>query len=585
MAEKLSITIGLEGGKELQRQLADIGKAGQQAFLEIQKAAEKAGGFTKLDPAQVVAFTDKLKSMGIVGEQAFNQISSALASATRTERLVGAVQAVENGFASLASGAAAFARALGPIGATAGLALGGIVKVAADAASAIHKADTEAIKLGISISKFDQLKQSFERAGFSAGAIADGITHAKEVIDKFNLDRVETLFKIASETADRSTSNFTRAVDMLKQMAQGLGTTAEGARAAQEALVKLGAANIAPDVSIGGVRLPELERMFIRLGVTVTDTAGTITQFVEKMRLLPDSTQRTADAITVFGQKAGVEFIQILRNGGIGLDEFMKKMGLLTQESANAANKAEQDWNRVGSAWERLKTTLGATLLVNVPTNLQSTLDAINALLVADNWVKWGQQASTAIGGVISQFDQLSLAAGDALWAGFKTAGQAAIDAIGASIDWLIGKIAAVAKAMRGIAAGGGEPGSVTPAPGNASGGYIRGPGTATSDSILARLSNGEFVVSARAVQHWGVGFLSSLNNLQTPRFSMGGLAQMPRFAAGGLVGGMPHLGTVDLTTNHGLVRVAVDDGGLKQLRKAAVMRNMGADRKPGWVR
>ena len=115
MAEKLSITIGLEGGKELQRQLADIGKAGQQAFLEIQKAAEKAGGFTKLDPAQVVAFTDKLKSMGIVGEQAFNQISSALASATRTERLVGAVQAVENGFASLASGAAAFARALGPI--------------------------------------------------------------------------------------------------------------------------------------------------------------------------------------------------------------------------------------------------------------------------------------------------------------------------------------------------------------------------------------------------------------------------------------------------------------------------------------
>jgi len=62
-------------------------------------------------------------------------------------------------------------------------------------------------------------------------------------------------------------------------------------------------------------------------------------------------------------------------------------------------------------------------------------------------------------------------------------------------------------------------------------------------------------------------------------------LAQMPRFAAGGLVGGMPHLGTVDLTTNHGLVRVAVDDGGLKQLRKAAVMRNMGADRKPGWVR
>ncbi|MFG2144135.1 hypothetical protein ACGFRG_08035 [Streptomyces sp. NPDC048696] len=43
-------------------------------------------------------------------------------------------------------------------------------------------------------------------------------------------------------------------------------------------------------------------------------------------------------------------------------------------------------------------------------------------------------------------------------------------------------------------------------------GGYVRGPGTSTSDSILTRLSDGEFVVRAAAVARYGVGFLDDLN-------------------------------------------------------------------------
>jgi hypothetical protein len=46
----------------------------------------------------------------------------------------------------------------------------------------------------------------------------------------------------------------------------------------------------------------------------------------------------------------------------------------------------------------------------------------------------------------------------------------------------------------------------------NAEGGYISGPGTATSDSIPAMLSNGEFVVKASSVAKYGTRFLSALN-------------------------------------------------------------------------
>jgi hypothetical protein len=53
-----------------------------------------------------------------------------------------------------------------------------------------------------------------------------------------------------------------------------------------------------------------------------------------------------------------------------------------------------------------------------------------------------------------------------------------------------------------------------------ANGGYISGPGTSTSDSIPARLSNGEYVVKASAVNQYGVGMMNSINE---QRFADGG--------------------------------------------------------------
>jgi hypothetical protein len=53
---------------------------------------------------------------------------------------------------------------------------------------------------------------------------------------------------------------------------------------------------------------------------------------------------------------------------------------------------------------------------------------------------------------------------------------------------------------------------------GLASGGMVRGPGSGTSDSVPAMLSNGEFVMRASAVQRHGAGFFHALN------FADGGL-------------------------------------------------------------
>lgn len=54
-----------------------------------------------------------------------------------------------------------------------------------------------------------------------------------------------------------------------------------------------------------------------------------------------------------------------------------------------------------------------------------------------------------------------------------------------------------------------------------ASGGFVSGAGTATSDSIPARLSNGEFVQPTSAVDYYGRGFMEAIRNRKLPKIGV----------------------------------------------------------------
>ena len=140
-----------------------------------------------------------------------------------------------------------------------------------------------------------------------------------------------------------------------------------------------------------------------------------------------------------------------------------------------------------------------------------------------------------------------------------------------------------------------GDP-SIPAMPTNAAGGYITGPGTGTSDSIVSRLSNGEFVMRARAVEHFGPRFFAALNNLRSPfGYASGGLVMpqraLPHFADGGLVtagaGGAPvhlHLGgnTFALSGASHVVDALVVEARRQQVRSAGVKPSWFAGRPSG---
>ena len=64
-------------------------------------------------------------------------------------------------------------------------------------------------------------------------------------------------------------------------------------------------------------------------------------------------------------------------------------------------------------------------------------------------------------------------------------------------------------------------------------GGPVNGVGTGTSDDIPAMLSDGEFVMKQAAVQKFGSGFMSAINNGIMPKFRSGG-GDIGRFTLGG---------------------------------------------------
>ncbi|MBK7274944.1 MAG: hypothetical protein IPI13_18005 [Actinomycetales bacterium] len=71
--------------------------------------------------------------------------------------------------------------------------------------------------------------------------------------------------------------------------------------------------------------------------------------------------------------------------------------------------------------------------------------------------------------------------------------------------------------------------------PGYAGGGHITGPGTGTSDDIPIWASNGEYMIKAAAVNHYGVDTLHAINAM---RFADGGLISRSAPAAASAVSG-----------------------------------------------
>ena len=98
-----------------------------------------------------------------------------------------------------------------------------------------------------------------------------------------------------------------------------------------------------------------------------------------------------------------------------------------------------------------------------------------------------------------------------------------------------------------------------------ATGGYITGPGTGTSDSIPAMLSNGEYVLRSSAVNRIGVGALNAMNAGAIPHFAEGGSVDDTIAASAGVGNVTVSVSAVDAASFGDFL----NRGGLDQVKQA----------------
>lgn len=160
---------------------------------------------------------------------------------------------------------------------------------------------------------------------------------------------------------------------------------------------------------------------------------------------------------------------------------------------------------------------------------------------------------------------------------------------IRSEVDDIIAAVQRAKDAVASLPSGSGDGGAPF-----AAGGYVSGPGTGTSDSIRAWLSNGEFVINARAVRRLGLDLLRRLNSgrvrsrdFPIPRFAMGGLVgpstlPIPSFTPGGpsLPGKSFDL-VIDTHRFSGLYTPEATAENLFKFAQSAKVRSAG--RAPGW--
>ena len=281
-----------------------------------------------------------------------------------------------------------------------------------------------------------------------------------------------------------------------------------------------------------------------------------------------------------------------LYDAKVNEDEIQKRIDKLKQDFA----KTIEELNAVKAQPMEGDQVAGMAKILNMtPEDLQADLDAKNetitqfidryindlarkteaeknSLTMAEQWSKktqeYADKVGKSMGDAMADFILGEKSAKDALADFAKSIIQNAVRILA---QWL--GVFAVYSAFPMIASG------MTPADAanrtvfainKATGGYISGPGTGTSDSIPAMLSNGEYVIRSAAVDMIGRPALDALNAGRIPQFSDGGSVDDTIAATAGGDTLTVQVSAIDAASFSGFL----DRGGLDRIKQALYEEN-----------
>lgn len=579
MAEKINVEIGLEGGTEVERQLENIGKAGQEAFGQIQSA---------VDQVNLDNVSSGFDELGNAGQAAFAKVQQAAQSAAAFEQIVQGVRKVEGAFEGLGNAVSKIgarmtrslgvlgvaARALGPLGIALGVVGGAFVKFGDDSADALNQLTGAAAKLGQTPQQLDRLQKALTQAGVAPDAITSGLQKLKESLDQdfFPQDLTAGLQNFIAELermpdgVQRTQLAMQRLDDALgAQVVAGLQTGTISAKNFATALGQVTPATQAQIVEAAKYQqaLNQLNAAWTELKAAFAPITTPILNFlVSEIQALKNGLQGAKAAYESFMQLLQADFdlpwllklvnfdmnlllskwqpvfqaIQsLLSMAGVRfdwLDELVRKSQAASQALQQVGQAGQQAGQQAAQGLELVRNPLtgigqaAAQAGQQAGQGFQVWNEELGKAVAAAQAAAQGsttafQSITSAIQGTSAAVADFVSQLGSITWDAISSAGVAAWNAVTSAIQNTISKLLEFI-GLKERSGGGGDS-----APGKARGGLIGGRGTGTSDSNLAWLSRGEHVMPAHVVRQPGVlSFLEALRRGRgIPGYADGGPA------------------------------------------------------------
>lgn len=431
--------------------------------------------------------------------------------------------------------------------------------------------ETLIVKLG---GDTDELRKSLDAAESSlqkfqrkvkkgAKGIAKDFKRMGQVVGKI----VKTAFVAVTAAATAATAAIAGAVkasadqaDLAAKTAQRLGLTIDAYQklsfAAKEAGVEgenfnVAFASLNRNLTQAANGSASAQQKFSRLGIDIKDVNGNVKaadqvflELSDRLGQLPDGALKSGLALDIMGE-SGARMIALMNQGSASISatgDEAQRLGIVF--SQQGAAQAESFNDTLGRMWQSIAgvrneiaqrffpifTELAAKLTEFFVNNRAQIVD-----LVMQGWqylrqvvldvmaIFNGNEGAVVNTWLITTRDGINdlVAAARGLFEVFKMVAGVlkAIQNTAASVTALLGGVSREDRVAAGLAF--------------ADGGVVSGPGTGRSDSVLARVSNGEGILTARAVGHYGENVVHALNSLRLPKFADGGVVGSPAAASG----------------------------------------------------
>jgi TP901 family phage tail tape measure protein len=374
---------------------------------------------------------------------------------------------------------------------------GGNGSKAADVMAAIQ---SEAQKQGISV---DQLKAKFPQYAEALAAVTNQAGPAKDAT---------AALSTAQDDAAQSAQDAAKANDALLQSLTAYANLVLGARDAArqyEQAVDAADAALKENGKTLDITTEKGRANQAAIDGIASATLGMVTHTFEAR----DANTSLADAVS----KAKDE----VQKGRDAFIDHATKMGLSRDAAARLADQLGLTKDNVDRLSKTIENVPDKTSKVDADIKPATThLDQVQARLdgVGKQRPTPVIDANAAPFNAVTEGSQRKLAALDASRADPDVTAQ---DNASAILDRILGRVNAIPFTKNVTVTTSYV--DIGAAHGRAAGGLIRGPGTTTSDSIPALLSNREYIVKAAAVDKYGVAMLDAIN---AGRYASGGMVQ-----------------------------------------------------------